>query len=286
MIVKDKIYVVTGGCGYLGKELVKRIIEQGGKVRTLSLNNYDCDEMKKKYGDSIFVLVGDVADKQVVQILIAPNTTGVFHLAAYKYVGMAEKETIKCINSNVFGTINVLDVCVENKVDFVICSSTAAAVKVSGVYGATKMLMEKLFHQYQREHSGIKFRVLRYGNILYSTGSVLCKWKDAILNNGKIIITDPDSTRFYTTLSESVDLLFRCLEESTDSKPYIPAIKAVRMGDILDAMITKYAPENHTIVIEKIGLQLGENKHEVLMENGLDSSEVMNFSPEQVIEMI
>jgi UDP-N-acetylglucosamine 4,6-dehydratase/5-epimerase len=286
MIKKNKIYVITGACGFLGKELTKRVISQGGLVKTMCLNEEDSINIKKEFGDSIETIIGDIKNGDLVNELITKDVEGVFHLAAFKYVGLAETETLDCINSNVMGTINVLNSSANSSVDFVLCTSTAAAVNVSGVYGASKMLMEKLFHQYQRENENIKFRIIRYGNIIYSTGSVLCKWKDAIINNKDVIITDEDSTRFFTTLEESVDLIYDCLLTSIDSSPYIPNIKSMRMGDMLGALIYKYSNIDYTPSIKIIGLQLGENKHEILSETGLNSSEVEKFTKEEIIKLI
>lgn len=284
VIIKNKTYVVTGANGFLGKELTKRIISQGAYIRTICLNKDDALELSEKYGEYIKVFNGDIKDPTLVNMLITPNVEGVFHLAAFKYVGLAEKETLNCINSNVIGTINILDSSVRSSVKFVMCASTAAAVKVSGVYGASKMIMEKLFEEYQRKNEDIVFKVLRYGNILYSTGSVLCRWKDAIINHDEIIITDENSTRFFTTLEESIDLIFDCI--NSDDLLYIPQLKSFRMGDLLECLEDKYADENYKSNIKKIGLQPGENKHEKLSKDGLASNEVERFTKKEIINKL
>jgi UDP-N-acetylglucosamine 4,6-dehydratase/UDP-glucose 4-epimerase len=163
--------------------------------------------------------------------------------------------------------------------------STAAAVQISSVYGATKMLMERLFNQYQTENPNTKFRTIRFDNILYSTGSVTSKWRDLIKNGKEITVTDSEATRFFSEIEETIDWIFECLD-STDSKPYVPNMKSMSIGNLLSAMITKYCPKDTTIHINKIGLQKGENKHEKMNENGPYSNEVEQYTIEEILKKI
>ena len=116
---------------------------------------------------------------------------GVFHLAASKHVGLAETYSRECTKTNVIGSLNILEESLDSKLDFVIGISTDKAAQVSGVYGASKLLMERLFLQFERVNPGTNYRIVRYGNVLYSTGSVLCKWKDLLLQGKQVIVTDP-----------------------------------------------------------------------------------------------
>ena len=122
---------------------------------------------------------------------------GVFHLAASKHVGMAEIQVRECVKTNVIGSMNLLEESLRTNPEFLISISTDKAAQVSGVYGATKMLMERLHGQFEKINKNTKYRVVRYGNVLYSTGSVTCKWKDLLENNKEVIITDGDATRFF-----------------------------------------------------------------------------------------
>ena len=189
MIHKNKTYVITGGYGFLGSALINEIISCGGKVRTIGRDEFKLFKLKEKYGDQIDTIIGDIKNIEDVNHLIDKNIVGVFHLAAFKYVGAAEKNVLECVNSNVIGTINILTKSTEAEVEFVMGVTGAAAVQVSGTYGATKMLTEKLFFDFQRKTEKTKYRILRYGNIMYSTGSVLCKWKDLICDGEPITIT-------------------------------------------------------------------------------------------------
>ena len=285
-IKKGKKYVVTGGSGFLGKELIKTIIENGGIVRAIARNEGNLVVVKQMFGDGVEIFTGDIANKCSVQQVMNDDIEGIFHLAAFKHVGLAEKFSIECINSNVVGTLNVLDVASEKDIDFILGISTDKAAQVVGTYGASKMLMEKLFNQYAEINKDIKYRIVRYGNVLYSTGSVLCKWKKLIENGKEVVVTAPEATRFFWSINQAIDLIFDCLDNAVNTKPYVPDMKAMSIENLLDAMIKKYAPEDIKIPIKIIGLQLGENLHEKIMEEGPYSNEVELFSVDEIMKLI
>lgn len=284
-IIKDRTYCVTGGGGFIGSHLIEQIISNGAFVRTIDVNMDELSILKDKYGNKIEIIQGDIKDIDSVKKLITNDIIGVFHLAAFKYVGLSEKKTKECIISNIMGTLNVLDVSVEQNIGFVLGTSTAAAVQVSSVYGATKLLMERLFNQYQTENDNIKFRIIRFGNILYSTGSVTSKWRELIKEEKNVIVTDGEATRFFTEINETVDLLFECLD-SQNPTPYIPDMKSMSINNLLSAMIQKYSPKGSNINIKRIGLQKGENLHEKMNNEGPYSNEVIQYTIKEIIKII
>ena len=170
--------------------------------------------------------------------------------------------------------------------DYIMMISTDKIAIVSGVYGATKFLMERLTHQFEGNFPNNTYRTVRYGNVLYSTGSVLCKWKKLIEENQEVIITDPEATRFYWTVDQAVDLIFDCLANATDSQPYVPEMKSIKMGDLLTAMAEKYLPKGNTLKVKTIGLQPGENMHEKVLSDGLSSNETEKFTIEEIKKII
>lgn len=282
-IEKGKNYLVTGGSGFLGAPLCKRIIEKGGKVRVLSRDEGKLIELKQEV--DVEILTGDISDKfEVKQAMIGID--GVFHLAASKHVGLAELQVRECIKTNTIGSMNILEESLETKPDFVLSISTDKAAQVAGVYGATKLLMERLHEQFERINTETKYRIVRYGNVLYSTGSVLCKWKELLKAGKEVIITEPSATRFFWTVEQALDLIEDCMKKATDTKAYCPDMKSMRVGDLLEAMSQKYLPENGTLNIKTIGLQPGENLHEKVMEEGPYSNEVENFTIEEIKELI
>jgi len=283
-IKKDSLYLITGASGFLGQELVARIIKHGGRVRAFSRNEGKLIVLKQSF-PSIEIFSGDISDPfEVKQACV--GVTGIFHLAASKHVGLAETFPRECTKTNVIGSINVLEESLQHKPEFVIGISTDKAAQVSGVYGASKLLMERLFSQYERLNDKTNYRIVRYGNVLYSTGSVLCKWRDLLINNEEIVITEPSATRFFWTREQAVDLIFSCLNLCSNSSPWVPEMKSMTMGDLLTAMSKKYLPVGGDLKVKQIGLQPGENLHEKILEEGPYSNEVETFTVNEIMDLI
>lgn len=286
-----KPILVTGASGFLGEPLCKRLLEMGFDVRGFARNEGQLSKLKQKFPE-IDVYIGDVADKFSIKQAMK-GVSGVFHLAANKHVGLSETFVRECISSNVFGSLNILEESLNiQDLEFVLGISTDKAAQVSGVYGASKLLMERLFNQFQTLKPDTKFRIVRYGNVLYSTGSVLCKWKDAIENDKPVIVTDPNATRFFWTVEQALDLIFNCLENAKDAKPFVPEMKAMSIGNLLLAMYRKYSSikkEYNSIEelpVQVIGLQPGENLHEKILENGKFSNEVKQYTIDEIFKLI
>lgn len=283
-IEKSKLYLVTGGSGFLGQPLVKYILDQGGLVRVVARDEGKLISLLEKH-PSIEIYPGDISDSFEVKQAMK-DVSGVFHLAASKHVGLAEKFVRENVKSNVIGSMNILEHSLEHPIlEFVVCVSTDKAAQVAGVYGATKLLMERMVKQYEELNPKVKYRVVRYGNVLYSTGSVLCKWKDLIEQGKGVIVTSPDATRFFWTVDEAVQLINDCMEYSKDSTPYCPIMKSMKISDLLEAMIIKYG-KGQNIEVKYIGLQAGENLHEKVLEQGPYSNEVDHFTVEEILPMI
>tara|TARA_R100001443_G_C3345516_1_gene175513 strand:+ start:461 stop:1321 length:861 start_codon:yes stop_codon:yes gene_type:complete len=283
-IEKDKLYLITGGSGFLGIPLCDRVLKMGGRVRVIARDEGKLVDLQQMYPE-IEILTGDISDKfEVKQAMKGVN--GVFHLAASKHVGIAEQQVRECVKSNTIGSMHLLDESLETKPDFVLGISTDKAAQVAGVYGASKLLMERLFGQFERLNDDTKYRLVRYGNVLYSTGSVLCKWKDLLKEGKEIIITDPEATRFFWTVDQAVDLIFDCLETAETYEPHITKMKSMEMGDLLKAMANKYLPDGQELKVQEIGLQPGENKHEIITSEGLDSSKSERFTVDEIMEVI
>ena len=281
MIIKDEKYLITGGTGVVGYELCKRILEMGGKVLVLSRTEEKLKKLQEKYNE-IEILVSDILDKERVRKAMK-EVRGVFHLTALAQ-GMQSGKPIESINTNILGSMNVLVESLDK--DFVLGVSSDKVVQVSGNYGATKFLMERLFTEFEEINPETKYRVVRLGNVIYSVDSVLEKWKSRILNNEEVIITERKATRFFMTKEQSVDMIFNCLEKSADSTPYFEYIKSTSMGNLLEAMSNKYSPKGSELKVKEIGLQPSENLHERIVENGQYTNEIEQYTIEELEEMI
>lgn len=282
-IKKNKLYLVTGGGGFLGKPLVKKILSDGGRVRVIGRDEGTLILLKQTY-PSIEIYSGDISDEfEVVQAM--KDVHAVFHLAASKHVGLAETFVRENIKSNTMGSLNIFNQSLKQELEFILSISTDKAAQVSGVYGATKLLMERLSLQFEKLNTNCKYRVVRYGNVLYSTGSVLCKWKSLIEQNKQVIVTEPKATRFFWTVQQAIELIFDCLEKANDSSPYCPDMKSMSIDNLLQAMIEKYG-NGKDVPVKVIGLQQGENLHEKVMDQGPYSNEVEQFTKDEIKNLI
>jgi UDP-N-acetylglucosamine 4,6-dehydratase/5-epimerase len=282
--LNNKLYLVTGGSGFLGVPLVERLLADGANVRILARDEGKLIEAKQKF-PQVEILNGDISDIFEVRQAMK-DVDGVFHLAASKHVGLAEKTVRETIKANTIGSMNILECSLDMDLEFIVGISTDKAAQVSGVYGASKLLMERLFTQFERLNPNCDYRIVRYGNVLYSTGSVLCKWKDLIERDKELIVTEPKATRFFWSVDQALDLIYDCLENAKDSSPYVPSMKAMSIENLLDAMYHKYLPEGGTKKIKEIGLQPGENLHEKILEDGEDSSQAEQYTVEDIIPLI
>ena len=281
MIINGEKYLVTGGTGVVGYELCSRILEMGGKVVVLSRTEEKLKKLQEKYNE-IEILVSDILDKESVRRAMK-DVRGVFHLTALAQ-GMQSGKAIESINTNILGSMNVLVESLDK--DFVLGISSDKVVQVSGNYGATKFLMERLFNEFEEINPDTKYRVVRLGNVIYSVDSVLEKWKSRIENNEEVIITEPKATRFFMTKEQSVNMIFNCLEKSDDSTPYFEDVKSTSMGNLLEAMSNKYLPEGSELSVKEIGLQPNENLHERIIENGPYTNEIEQYTIKELEKII
>lgn len=282
-LIKGNKYLVTGGTGFLGVPLVKYILSQGAEVRVISRDEGKLIELKEKY-PNVEIYTGDISDKFEVQQAMK-GINGVFHLAASKHVGLAETFVRENVKTNIVGSLNILEESLIYDLEFVLVVSTDKAAQVAGVYGATKFMMERLVKQFEALNTKCKYRVVRYGNVLYSTGSVLCKWKELIQQGKEVVVTDPSATRFFWSVDQAIELIIDCMNNATDSTPFCPSMKSMSINNLLQAMIEKYS-NGKEISIKTIGLQPGENLHEKVLEEGPYSNEVTEFTIDEIKELI
>lgn len=272
--------VVFGGSGYLGNALVERLISKGiYNITAVARNEGGLVALKERF-NSVTIQVGDIADPWTVKKAMK-DATDVYLLSALKHVGIAETDVRSCVDTNIIGHMNVVNESLITKPRLLMFISSDKAAQGTGVYGMSKKIGEKLMLEAEKINPNTMYRTVRYGNVLYSTGSVLCKWRDKMIKGEEVIVTNEDSTRFYWPISEAVDLIFHAIGAS-NAEPVITPMKSMRLGDLLEAMMEKYGK----VPVKVIGLQPGENMHEVIAEGIPDSYHSERFTKEEIFKLI
>ena len=267
-IFAGKKVLITGGTGSLGQALTKRILNSDvEQIRILSRNEFKQISMETKLPDErLRFLIGDVRDKDRL-IRAFDDVDIVFHAAALKHVSKVEYNPFEAIKTNVQGSQNVIDACLENDVERAICIGTDKAVSPLNTYGATKLLMEKLFITAKRysnpKKHPTKFFAVRYGNVFGSSGSVIPKFIEQINNNKKITITDPTMTRFSITMNQALDFILKATQKGHGAEVFIPKLKAYSLQQIHDILSNLTNAKDHEI----IGMRTGEKQHELLINS-------------------
>ena len=267
-IFTGKKVLITGGTGSLGQALTERILNSDvEQIRILSRNEFKQVSMESKLQDErLRFLIGDVRDKdRLVRAL--EDVDIVFHAAALKHVPKVEYNPFEAIKTNVQGSQNVIDACLENDVERAICIGTDKAVSPLNTYGATKLLMEKLFITAKRysnpKKHPTKFFAVRYGNVFGSSGSVIPKFIEQINNNKKITITDPKMTRFSITMNQALDFILKATQKGHGAEIFIPKLKAYSLQQLENILSELTDTQGHEI----IGMRTGEKQHELLINS-------------------
>ena len=254
--------LITGGTGSFGNAFVPMILEQYDpkKVIVFSRDEMKQWEMAKLFPDEkrLRFFIGDVRDKERLYRAL-DGVDYVVHAAATKIVPTAEYNPFECIKTNIYGAMNLIDACIDSRVQGVVALSTDKASSPINLYGATKLASDKLFvagNAYSGEHA-TKFSVVRYGNVMGSRGSVI-PFFHQIKDSGTIPITDPNMTRFMISLEQGVELVFHAFADMVGGEIYvkkIPSMKVTELGKVV-------APDSKQ---EIIGIRPGEKIHEQMI---------------------
>ena len=288
---EGKKILITGGTGSLGSALTKRLLKTKVEtVRIFSRDEWKQTQMQSEISDKrLRFLIGDVRDKDRLYRAME-DINIVFHAAALKHVPVAEYNPFEFVRTNVDGTQNVIDACLDNKVELAIGIGTDKAVSPVNTYGATKLLMERLFvaaNFYKGKHK-IKFICVRYGNVLGSRGSILPIFVDQISSGKKITVTDPSMTRFNITMDQAFDLILRAIKYGEGGEIFVPKLKAYRVEEMKNAIIELMGKRTKVI---RIPIRSGEKYHEILISkdeirNTYESNNdyiICNFEVENII---
>ena len=279
--LKNKSILITGGTGSFGSRLLRYLLNLKAN-RPKKIIVFSRDELKQFELSRIFpekdyptvrFFLGDIRDKQRLKMAFE-DVDYVIHAAALKQVPTAEYNPIEFIKTNVIGSQNIIEAAIESNIKKVIALSTDKASSPINLYGATKLCADKLFLS-ANTLVGKKittFSVVRYGNVFGSRGSVIPFFLDLIKKKQKLIITDPNMTRFNIDLDDAVKLVVNVIKSSVGGEIFVPKISSYRIMDIAKAIQDK---KN----IKIVGIRPGEKLHEELISKaeGYNTFDLGNY---------
>ncbi len=263
-ILNNKSVLVTGGTGSFGSTFIRSFLK---KYKPKRLIIFSRDEqkhfrMQELHSDDppspVRYFLGDVRDLDRLNFAMK-DVDIVIHTAALKHVPLAEYNPFEVVKTNILGAQNIIQAAIQNNVEKVIALSTDKASSPINLYGATKLVSDKLFiaaNNYKGKNK-IKFSVVRYGNVMGSKGSFISYLMKN--RNKKIVnVTHEDMTRFNITLTESVDFVFNCINKMWGGEIFVPKIPSYKVTDLVKAITPKAK-------IKIVGIRPGEKKHEEMI---------------------
>lgn len=279
-MLSEKSILITGGTGSFGRKFIRTLLQrhQPARVVVFSRDELKQFEMQQEFHTPCMrYFLGDVRDGERLRQAMR-GIDYVVHAAALKQVPAAEYNPTECIRTNVNGAENVINAAIENGVEKVIALSTDKAASPINLYGATKLLSDKLFVAANNLVGGhrTRFAVVRYGNVVGSRGSVVPFFRKLIAEGADSLpITDPRMTRFWITLQHGVDFVMKNFQRMQGGELFVPKIPSVRIVELAMAM-APHLP--HRLV----GIRPGEKLHEMMIARD-DSMHTLTFDDHYVI---
>lgn len=261
--LKNARVLITGGTGSFGRAFIRRVLKEHSPA---SIVVYSRDEMKQFMmrqdpafqDERLRFFIGDIRDKE--RLSRAMNGVDfVVHAAAMKIVPDAEYNPFECVKTNILGAQNVIECCMDNNVKKTIALSTDKAANPVNLYGATKLVSDKIFvnGNVYAAHSGSRFSCVRYGNVTGSRGSVIPFFRERA-KKGNIPITDVRMTRFFITLDQAVEFVLKNFERMVGGEVFVPKIPSMKITDLAE-VVAPGVPQT------EIGIRAGEKLHELMI---------------------
>ena len=261
-VLDGKVLLITGGTGSFGRRLLRIALEDSAvaKVIVLSRDELKQSEIQHAHPDEprLRLFLGDVRDRDRLHRAFH-GVDYVVHAAAQKQIPAAEYNPFEAVKTNVFGAQNVIDAAIDQGVERVVALSTDKASSPVNLYGATKLVCDKLFvagNVYVGD-APTRFSVVRYGNVLGSRGSIVPVLR-RFAETGRVPLTDQRMTRFWITLDQAVKLVLFALGDMRGGEIYVPKIPSMRLVDMASAL----APGCD---VDFIGIRPGEKLHEEMI---------------------
>ena len=286
--------MVTGAGGSIGSELCKQVVGQApSRLVLVDISEYalykiieDLTTIVKaqEYDVELVPVLGSVTQKEVIENSMAENKVEtIFHAAAYKHVPLVEENAIEAFRNNVLGTQLMAQAAGRLGVKHFALISTDKAVRPTNIMGATKRLAELAVAEAAKAYPRTKFCSVRFGNVLGSSGSVIPKFEQQILNGGPITLTHPEITRYFMTIREAAQLVIQASAMAEDGNVFLLDMgEPIRILDLARTMCALHAKHLHTdatkeappgaINLELCGLRPGEKLYEELLVSGLEAN--------------
>lgn len=282
--IKDRVVMVTGAGGSIGSELCRQILKQAPKKLILfELSEFALYAIESELTATaielglnvrILPLMGSVQKENRVQaVMEAFGVQTVYHAAAYKHVPLVEHNVVEGVRNNVFGTLYAARAAIAAKVETFVLVSTDKAVRPTNVMGTTKRMAELVLQAFAKEKHSTRFCMVRFGNVLGSSGSVVPLFRTQIANGGPVTVTHPDITRFFMTIPEASQLVIQAGAMGKGGDVFVLDMgKSVKIVDLATKMIRLSGFEvrnelnpDGDIAIEFSGLRPGEKLYEELL---------------------
>lgn len=283
--IRGKVVMVTGAGGSIGSEICRQILLVGPSKLLLIENSefalFKIHQELLKYFDErdppLFPLLASVQDVERISEIIKtwhPHT--IYHAAAYKHVPLVEHNPSEGVKNNVFGTLCIAKVANENNVPVFVLISTDKAVRPTNIMGASKRLAEMILQAIAATNTTTKFSMVRFGNVLGSSGSVVPKFRQQIRDGGPITLTHPDVTRFFMTIQEASQLVIQASAMASGGEVFVldmgQPVKilslAMRMIELSGLTLKDDQNPKGDIKVEITGLRPGEKLYEELLIGG------------------
>lgn len=260
----DLTVLVTGGTGSFGKKFAETMLREYHPKKLIIFSRDELKQHEMRVAgfdhESLRYFIGDVRDRDRLKRAMK-GVDILVHAAALKQVPACEYNPIEAVATNIEGAKNVIDAALDAGVTKVLGLSTDKAVNPVNLYGATKLVAEKLLVQANsyRGEGPTRFSCVRYGNVVGSRGSVIPLFRTQRCNK-RVTVTDARMTRFWITLEQGVRFVIRCIEQMHGGEVFVPKIPSMNIMDLATAI----APGCR---VEEIGIRPGEKLHEVLLSD-------------------
>ena len=259
----NKKILITGGTGSFGQAMSKKLIKSKVKeIRIFSRDEKKQDDMRKEFNDSKLKFhIGDIRDEKSVEDAV-DGVDYIFHAAALKQVPSCEFYPMEAVKTNVIGAENLLNRAIKAKVKKIICLSTDKAVYPINAMGVSKSMMEKVITAKSRNSLNTGICITRYGNVIYSRGSVIPLFVKQIEKKNEVTVTDSSMTRFMMSMEDAIDLVLFAFKNGKNGEIFVRKSPAATIKTIIEALgnILNKKPK-----IKIIGPRHGEKFHETLL---------------------